>query len=567
MNDRKLPTAKAPERSEGRLVVRGCWELIIKLIIILVVIAAFVTYWRSQREVELPAWIFVLLLLALLIWLLIKQGHFVILKCQLIEPAGCKHGDPTILTDHVLEPVTGTAAGIGFTHYELEVLWNGTMAISDAIIYADLAGNPDTAATVGAHQVSGGVLGFVDLQKAALGAGMNIHTSTTFEVRLHVYGFGGHHKMCTTTFSIVAARAYIKTIGGALADDITDVNEDLERVDDGTLATVGGSISVRGAADAYGCGSQEIAEYSLWIKADPTFGISQPANGSPYDPVTNGWTNITTVTYTSASQRAFNTLDGMPDPDFLTNRSTWGTRTVCSWVDWLPPICFSVPDLKEFWWNSDPSGAATGSGKYTFLLKVEDTVGNLYYDIQRAWIDNEIIRGKIEQLAGVGLCEDIHILDVPGGIIAVEGYATDPLIVPGDTTTPTSDNFKEYKVKFQKQGAPTWVELDIPLAGGSHPGLAETNPVPDRATWSGGPSDPPTGVIAEWDLRWLDAAANPKSLPANQLLVAEESCTYNLMLQVWDKTIFSESYSFQHYPHYTWKVFPVKIHNGHEPSP
>ena len=257
----------------------------------------------------------------------------------------------------------------------------------------------------------------------------------------------------------------------------------------------------------------------------------------------------------------------MPAPNFLTNRPAWGTRVICSWVDDIPLICHIVPDLTEFYWNSDPTGSATGSGKYSFLLKVEDTAGNTYYDIQRAWIDNEIIRGKITGIGTIGPCQDIYILDVPGGILPIAGYATDPLIVAGDTTTPTSDNFKEYKLSFQKQGATGWEELDIPLAAGSLPLLDKSKPVPDRATWSGGAGDPPAGTLAEWDLRWLDLATNPKGLAADQLLAPGESCTYNLLLRVWDRTIYSESYSYQHWPHYTWKVFPVKVHNGSKPPP
>ncbi len=552
----RQPETPRPTLTERQVGVRGCLELILKLIIALILIGAFIANWLREKELNLFTLILLLILIVLLIWLILRQRHFVLLNCNLTKPTGCVHGDPQLLAGHVLEPIIGTAGGLGFGHYELEVLWNGVTSIPAAVIYADLAGNPDPALTTGNHQVNNGNLGFVDLQQAALGAGADLLTSTNFEVRLHVVGIDGSRQTCTITFSVTAARAYIKYVGGAWAHEVTVVDEPLRVADDGVsaLATVGGSVSVRGAANAYGCASEKIAEYHVWAIPDPTFTFAQPANNSAIVPGAS-WLPVATVVYTNDDQRNYNTLDGMPDPDFLTNVG-WFTRQVCIWFDGLPdPLCWDVPDLHEFWW---PSGA---SGKYTFLLQVIDTAGDMYYDVQRAWIDNETIRGKIEGPAGVDPCEDIYLLDVPGGIIAIEGFATDPLIVPGDLTQPTSDNFREYRTGFRKQGAAADMWLDIPLAGGSHPGLAPTLPVPDRATWSGGAGDPPIAVLAEWDLRWLDALTNPHGLPADQLLAEGESCPYDIVLEVWDKTIVSEDGN-----HWTGRLtFPVKIHNAHAP--
>jgi hypothetical protein len=535
--------------------VRGCLELIIKLIIALILILVFIGYWLSQREVNPLALIFLLILLLLLLWLLWRQKHLVFLNCNLTQPTGCKHGDATILPPRVLEPIVGTASGIGFSRYELEVLWNGTTAVPNAVIYADGAGNPDLALTVGNHQVSGGTLGFVDLQQAVLGAGTDILLSTAFEVRLHVIGIDGSRHDCAISFQITAARAYIKTVGGAAAPDVVNVNEALHVADSiaSALATVGGSISLRGAADAYGCGSEAIAEYSLWVKADPTFSLAQPATGAVYDPVASGWTNITTVTYTTNAQRSYNTLDGMPAPDWLTNQSVWSTRTVCSYIDFLPPICFSVPDLTEFYWPSPPSG------KYSFLLKVVDTAANTYYDVQRAWIDNEAIRGKVVSLRYHGSvvdlppCTDVLVNDGTNHArtLDIRGFATDPLIVPADLTQPTSDNFGSYSVTFRKQGAASEVAI-----------LSSTAPVPDRATWTGGAGDPPTDLLATLDLSWVDAGvpapndANGVPVPADNRLARQTSCTYDLYLRVTDSTIVSESTT-----HNLLYTFPIKIVN------
>ncbi|MEW5987042.1 MAG: hypothetical protein AB1791_10450 [Chloroflexota bacterium] len=478
------------------------------------------------------------------------------LECNLTEPNGCKHGDHNIMPPKVLETITGTAAGLGFSRYDLELWWNGSLQVANAIIYADNAGNPDTGLAFGNHSVTAGALGFVDLEQAVVGAGVNILTSTTFEVRLRVTGIDNSVTTCVSTFSITAARAYIKYIGGGWAADVTNVNEPLRSSDSGAagLVTVGGSISVRGAADAYGCGDEKIAEYSLWVKADPTFSEAQPANGSAFDPIANGWTNITTVAYTDDQQRQYNTLDGMPAPDFLTNQAVWGTRTICSYIDFLPPFCFNVPDLVEFYWGSGPSG------KYSFLLKVTDTGGSTYYDVQRAWLDNEAIRGKIGSLRYAGTvndippCTDVLINDGTGVArqLDIRGFATDPLIVPADLTMPTSDNFNYYTVSLRKQGQPSVVTITN----------ASTTPAPNRATWTTGAGDPPTAVLSTLDLSWLDAAtpapndAAGNPIAAGQRLARGTSCTYDLLLHVRDRTIVSEG--TVHYVDYS---FPVKIVN------
>ncbi len=239
----------------------------------------------------------------------------------------------------------------------------------------------------------------------------------------------------------------------------------------------------------------------------------------------------------------------------------WGTRLVCHWVDLGGLICFDVPDLVEFYWPS--TGAPSGpSGKYSFLLKVTDTAGNTYYDVQRAWIDNEDIRGKIQALryhgSGTDLppCTDVLINN--GSNVArsldIRGFATDPLIVSTDPAQPTSDNFESYSVTFRKQGAVSEVAV-----------LSSTTPAPNRATWTGGAGDPPTAVLATLDLSWVDAGvaapndANGTPVPADNRLARQTSCTYDIILRASDLTIVSEG-TDHHIPtgEYT---FPVKIVN------
>ncbi len=482
------------------------------------------------------------------------------LECNLDEPSGCKHGDKTIDPPKTLEPIVGTASGLGFKRYELELYWNGTDNILGAIIYADNVGNPDNTLTFGDHQVIADNLGFVDLEKAILGAGSNILISTHFEVRLHVHGIDGSVITCSSNFSITAAKAYIKRVGGGWVPDVTNPLEELRRSDSssGEKCSVGGNISVRGAADAYGCGNQKISTYSLWYKLDPTFTEAQPPNGSAFDPSlpVNGWSNITTVTFTNDDQRNHNKLDGTPNPSWLTNKSTWGTRTICSYIDFLPPICFSVPDLKEYYWNSAPTG------KYSLLLKVEDTGGNTYYDIQRVFIDNETIKAEIKELRYTGTvatippCTDILINDGAGNArsLDIRGYATDALIDATDLTLP-SDNFDKYKVLIQKQGAPGNITVKSDTS----------TPVPNRATWSGDPIEPSTDLLTTLDLSWFDATT-PAPLddagipvPGSHRLPRGTACTYVIKLYCDDKTIVNEA-TDHHIPGWYFS-FPVKIIN------
>src|SRR5437660_9516270 len=90
-------------RKNGNVSLRGCWELLIKVIILLILIAIFISYWFGlfgafgpKGRLDPWTWITVLLLILLLIWLIWRQKHFVCLKCGVTQPTGCKHGDANI---------------------------------------------------------------------------------------------------------------------------------------------------------------------------------------------------------------------------------------------------------------------------------------------------------------------------------------------------------------------------------------------------------------------------------------------------------------------------------------
>ncbi|MEF8845670.1 MAG: hypothetical protein V5A59_09380 [Bacteroidales bacterium] len=565
---------KGKSEQKKRSSFRDIWQLIIKLIVALLVIVWFIKEYLQNDELNVISLIILLILLAFIIWLILRQKHVVILRCKLIAPGSCVKGDPNIIAGKILEPVVGDAYGLGFSHYLLEVRDPGANLLTNVVIYPDGSGNPDTSLSQGNHPVTGGMLGWIDMGKAVNDAGIILLTSTTFEITLRVFGIDGSEKAppCMLHFDVSVNEVYIRRVSTPWAVDFVDPDEQLRRADDpaSDLATIGGNMHVRGAANIYGCAGEKIDEYTIWAIPDPSFSFVQPA---PFTSVTPqpDWVEVSHIefksqtingtTYSANDVRAYNMLDGDPNPDILTN--TWGTRKecICVHIDMtLSCSCWKIPDLKASAFNSnskllphklDPSHEG-GTGKFTFLLQVIDTSGNQYYDIQRAWIDNEKEVAKIEGIAGVKQCQDLYTLDAKGKFktVEIEGTAWDALIDPSgpDLTKPTSDNFDKYEVKFQKQGAAGEVEV-----------ITSHSPVPAR------PAPVGTGVLAKWDLEWLNKSTNPMGLPVDQLLDKGESCTYNLILRVWDLTIVNE-----HAPgiHYSGKItFPIKIINGSEPKP
>ncbi len=460
------------------------------------------------------------------------------LQALITDPSACTHGDGTILPGLTLTPIKGNAGGIGFAYYALELLWNGTLPISNAIIYSNSSSNPDTSLTQGNHEVNNDILGFVDLEKAAQGAGANILTSTMFQLRLKVTGIDTSFVTAIINFKVASAKVYIGSIGGASAADATNPMEQL--MSGGSIASIGGSVHVRGACNVYGCDAEKIASYNIWAINDD-FAAAQPANNSVFNSA--GWAQITHVDYINDDQRNYNVLDGSPYDDILTNVG-WSTRKEWDYFDGLPVFSFDVPTLVPSAW-----GTAL-SGRYSVLLQLIDTSGNTYYDLQQVWIDNENITAVISGLFVNGLgnlpaCTDLYTKDNAGNFrtMNVEGTAYDPLIITSVPSAP-SDNFSRYLVSIQKQSAAGWVTM-----------IDSSTPVPARPN--------PIGIgdiVSNYSLQNFDADTNPGHLDADQLLGPGEACNYVIKLEVWDKTIVSESYS-----HYDSRLFPVKIINSNQP--
>jgi len=131
--------------------------------------------------------------------------------------------------------------------------------------------------------------------------------------------------------------------------------------------------------------------------------------------------------------------------------------------------------------------------------------------------------------------------------VNVNGTAWDQIIdiSTPDYTKPTSDNFANYTVTFNKQGATSSPAVLISSA----------SPVPARPLPLG------VGTLAPWNLQILDAASNPMGLPADQLLAPGEACTYDVILNVNDSTMVDENHNHAISPY----TFPIKIINSPHP--
>ena len=516
-----LSHANAPQpvrASGGKASLRGCWELLIKIIILVILILILLAYWLGlgpfgprgpfggRGEYDLWVWLILLLMILLLIYLIWRQKHFVMLKCDLTQPSGCraglKIGGKTVIR------IEGTASGLGFSHYELALYYNGS-PVTGGIIYADSGGNPDATLTQGNNQVTAGTLGFVDVQQAINGAGVGIFDSADFEVRLRVVGIDQSTCNHTISFQLRIARAYIKKVGAAWAHAYTNANEMLCRVPAPATpspgphavdpASIGGSVYVRGAASVRGCSNEQIAEVHIWAVPDDLHNFAKPANGTPLataSPSNN--TYHSEVIFTTNDQRSANPLDLPSDEGaILTYDPGWFTREECFTIiiDPLDPtsdleICLPpVPDLHETGWPTATPSQPTGlpTGKYTLLLGVSDTAGHTFYDIQRVWVDNAGVVADITTIGGLTGCLDLRLSQFQGTTCEIRGLAWDRAIRAADPQAAPNNNFGGYSLSYQKNGVGGALSITPATAGRVPSDWSETTPATD-------------GVLADWDI-------------------------------------------------------------------
>ena len=238
------------------------------LVLLLVLLAAEIASGEFREIVSAVAmrrwfvWLILIikLLLIFLLLVLIYWQRKETLFCKITQPNGCAKMEYDPNGDRSIIRVKGSAGGTAFGSYTLEAHRSGGPPIP--VIYPG-------GGSSGSAPVVNGELGQLDFSGKEEGAG--------FEVILTVSPAGtGSPKTCKSNFEILYKIAYIEKIGevharvvGPHPGDPTEALKKLKIDPDpappeepGPEISVGGSISVVGGADYYGCGRQ-MSEYVL----------------------------------------------------------------------------------------------------------------------------------------------------------------------------------------------------------------------------------------------------------------------------------------------------------------
>ncbi|WP_295951849.1 hypothetical protein [Rhodoferax sp.] len=469
------------------------------------------------------------------------------LQCALTGPDGCVAEEVNALVPAMVVPITGTAAGMGFSHYVLEWSLNGAIWHASNFVYPPV---PPLNTTQGNTAVVAGLLGYLDT--TLLNAG-------TYFVRMAVFGNNQSTVPCQITFSVFKKDVRILGIGGSTALDAPWTDPNARLIDfvpalcsrpSGTYeASFGTCLNVLGSAMVGGCDdNQRIKRYTLDYKA-----------GFEPDCATPGWSNFWSVEFTTAAQ--YRAINMRTDTSVLT--AYWTADCLVPVI--FPPWCLlNDPQalLSPSSWNSN-TGSCQLSGLYTVRLLVEDTNGNTYCDTQRVWLDNKPISALV-RVGKVAPCADLNIsqfalppdCSVPWSV-PLEGYAYDEYIDELQPLSRPNDNFDHYEIWVNKQGGGAF---KIPLpgpTGGCFDGMAR---VGDPGTRCGIPTLPEMiGQLALFDLRMVDpeCSQSVKSLnvPAGFTTPRGECCIYNFTLRVFDRTVRPCGSS------YAESQWPVKICN------
>jgi hypothetical protein len=384
----------------------------------------------------------------------------------------------------------------------------------------------------------GAVLGYLDAAFLTPGvfdvlltvhdAGAGTATSmTTFELQNNSVNLtGAGFALTNAEFSLIVGRKILKLAG----DEVS----------------VGGSISVRGSANVDGC-QRIIKQYQLY-RSTSSYPPTLPPLPPPPTPPDPAWTNIlpAPVDYTPPGHPyqsfCFGFFSNIVQNGILTR--VWST---------LSAPCAGVPYLADTFWDTTSTTGIGGGGRHVVLLEVQDkpTFGvgpiNTQYDTMVLWLDNKDIIVQISMIEGVAPCDDLHLKDFVTKKAKIRGIAWDPLIVDTAPVTPPNDNFGDYSMSFVKQAD----------GGGSIPVLTPGIRVPNVLP---GPPALPGGVLAEWDIiAAIDAGPKPSPYvpPPPGKLYRGESCTYDIYLSAYDKTLVGDGGS----SHSDLSTFPVKIVN------
>jgi hypothetical protein len=473
------------------------------------------------------------------------------LTCALTGPDGCIAEEVNTSIPALVVPITGTAAGAGFTHYVLE--WskdNITWHASD-FVYPPV---PPGATTQGTLPVVGSLLAY--LNTTVLDPG-------TYFVRMTVSGTANATTTCSIIFSVFKKDVRILGVAGNTSLDAPWTDPAARLVDSvpalctrlaGTFEASfgGGCLQILGSAFVGGCDAVQIKGYTLDTK--PGFEI---------DCATSGWSNIWAVDFTTPAQ--LQEINARTDTSVLT--AVWGPE--CLVPVPFPPYCLLTDPTGRLYpssWSSVTTGCQL-SGLYTLRLTVTDSMAGTYCDTQRVWFDNKPITAVI-QIDAVPKCADLFIsqfalppdCSVPWKL-PVSGIAYDEYIDESLPLSRPNDNFDYYVVSIEKQGGPS-MYIPVPGPGGScYYGTSRVgDPGMRCGTWI---ADPTPGLLATFDLRAIDPlcqAQLPYVVPDGFATKRGECCVYIFHLTVYDRT------SRPCGNNYATSDWPVKICNDLKPT-
>ncbi|NIM16583.1 MAG: hypothetical protein GTO45_31770 [Candidatus Aminicenantes bacterium] len=500
-----------------------------------------------------------LILIGLLIWLLWVQKRLV---CDITKPTGCTDEEPNPPVPGLSVEVVGSAYGAAFGHYTLE--WRkvaGQSCQDDTDWSSDGVHYPGGGGT-GSTPVINGTLGWINT---------TVWSPGPYEVRVCVYTFhpSGSRKCCCTLFTLFKQLVYIERVaetpGAPVQTPPGPFDPNAPIVDTnmgpgpGTVVPVGGCVHVKGSAWVGECNDRKIKCFDLKYGLGFLPGPKEPGfNPADY----TGSLLNSKVCYTP--------------PDESQKRAPWNQviwRDLT--VEWIKrhidPPGIDIYKLRDYCFNSavdlpecPDANHHCHSGKYTLLLEVEDTLGNMYYDTQHVWFDNKPIHVKFKGIEGLEPCAGLDLLDngifLPNGIpcnqpwpINLKGIVYDEYIDEADTTYP-SENFDYYRLYITKQGGPTYqvpITLDLTLPLGTEPLKGKTRVgEPGTRCESSISGCPPVlpippeadGILTQLDLRVFDAVcasslAAPFAPPAGFALDRGGSCCgYTFQIFACDKT-------------------------------
>jgi hypothetical protein len=511
---------QAPEASRsvaGHERPRKRWwdiPLLIKIFLLLIVIALLLAELFSGEYSHRGWWewlilfLKIVLIIALLILIWVQRW----LKCELTAPTGCVKETLDKTAGSVYVVVEGTATGVVFGHYTVDIRQNGDPP------FPGVVGYPGGGAS-GSAPVVNGELARIDT--AALSDGAYIVTLTVYPA-----GFGSP-KSCSITFNLLKVVVVITHVGKIPAISMAPVPDNPNPFDetsmlrkdfalappphDNQLVSVGGAMTIDGSAYVFGCNNRKLKKYELRyarINFPAGTDLPQPAT---LDPIPADWpvgNRFELLEYVTPDQYLPWTRVG-PAPRNLIN--SWGLVTIFG-------MTFYV--LQGNAWNS----TGVGSGRYSLLLTAEDSIGATYHDVQHIWLDNEPVYGKITGIENVVPCADLTLSQFVAAGMSVQGIAWDRLIDDLAPDSAPNDNFDSYRLRLVKQG------------GGTHEIGTFSNRViaPFRKTGAP-PADAEADILANFDIVSVIDAGSGSSDPA-VAIPRHTGCAYYLTLDVWDRT-------------------------------